>query len=34
MSLGDLAGRNVLVTGGSGFIGANLCAALAGAARA
>lgn len=31
MALDDLAGRNVLVTGASGFIGANLCAALAAA---
>jgi UDP-glucose 4-epimerase len=28
MALGDLAGRSVLVTGASGFVGANLCAAL------
>jgi len=29
MALDELAGRSVLVTGGSGFIGANLCTALA-----
>ncbi len=31
MGLSELAGRDVLVTGGTGFIGANLCAALSGA---